>query len=79
METSAKDATNVEKAFNMLIKEVYKANAKPIGKAPTNKVTKLEKGKKLDVDDNEVEEQTKPIRGVRLSQKRKKNHKSNCC
>lgn len=79
METSAKDATNVEIAFERVLTEIYKITAKNVVKEPKSDLVKLDKGKKLDGKEDEDEA---PVRakGVRLDEKKTKNkNKSGCC
>lgn len=80
METSAKDATNVEIAFERVLNEIYKITAKNAVKEPKATVTELGKGKKLDTNDEEDEGPVKPKKGIRLDPKKvNKKQKQGCC
>jgi len=79
METSAKDATNVEVAFERVLDEIYKITARNAVKEPKPMVAELRKGRKLDATDDEDGVAPQSER-VRLDGKKTgKKDKTGCC
>ena len=75
METSAKDRTNVQTAFERVLQEIYNITTKNSVKDPTTKTTNLAKG--TSINQKEPEEDKK--KGVKLSSNTKKKDKKGCC
>jgi len=76
METSAKDRTNVQTAFERVLQEIYNITTKNSVKDPTTKTTNVSKGTKI--NQKEPEENTK--KGVKLSSENtRKKGKKGCC
>ena len=78
METSAKDATNVQVAFERVLNEIYKIATKNAVKEIKANVSAVTRGKKLD---QEEAPPAAPVKNdkVRLSSKKAKETKKGCC
>ncbi len=77
METSAKDSTNVQTAFERVLGEIYKIATKSAVKEVKQNGQTVSKGKKLEEggDAEPAEEQKR----VKLSRKKVAKKKGGCC